>query len=486
MHLDTANIFTQQRADELLKDYKLTPATLGHKLSSGKWIPKQFLLYAAMKVARAIAKGSGRLIISWPPRHGKSQLITKYTPLWCLEHFPDYEIVISSYGADLSTDFGREIRDHILDHTDLLNVRLRQDSKRVAKFLTQANGSVTSVGLGGPITGRGADLLLIDDYIKEIKEAMSITHRDYVYDWFRTTAMTRLEPNATVVIVATRWHRDDLVGRLLRSQPDVWDHVVIPALAEENDLFGREPGEALFPERFDKEYLQEQRELFGSFFFNAIYQQNPSSDEDKKADREWINLVDITPNPLQMRHTRVWDFAGTKGGGDYTAGGLHGFCPRTNNFYIENMIRKQISPGEIEFLVRQTAESDGINTEIVIEQEPGASGKQVIDHYTNNVLPEFRVKGVPTVTSKYIRGHPYLAAAESGKVFMVKGSWNETYLEEFDEIPDGAEDDQFDTSAIAYNEMTGGLKAAPIWGREIKRTNHPDATESVTGLVFGR
>ncbi len=482
----TSNIFAEQRAEELLKDYKLTPATLGHKLSGGEWIPKPFLLYTAMKVAKTIARGGGRLIISWPPRHGKSQLITKYTPLWVLEHFPAYEIVISSYGADLSTDFGREIRDHIQDNPDLLNVRLRKDSKRVAKFITQAGGSVTSVGLGGPITGRGADLLLIDDYIKEIKEAMSLTHRDYVYDWLRTTALTRLEPGATVIIVATRWHRDDLIGRLIRAQPDVWDHLVIPALALKDDLFGRKEGEALFPERFNEEYLRGMKESFGSYFFNAIYQQNPTSDEDKKADRNWIQMVDITPNPALMQRIRVWDFAGTKGGGDWTVGGLYAFCPRTSGYYIENIIRRQISPGEIESLVAQTALADGIATTVVMEQEPGASGKQVTSHYSNNVLPNYRVKGVPTVTSKYVRAHPLLAAAEAGKVFMVRGSWNETWLEEFDEFPYGVEDDQVDTAAIGYNDMTGGIKASPVWGREIGRAGDPRSTEPVTGIVFGR
>jgi len=485
------NIFAQHRAEELLKDWRLTPATLAHKLTRGAWIPKPFLMKVSLKIASAIARGNGRLIVSWPPRHGKSELITVNTPLWIMENFPKKEIVISSYGADLSTDFGRKIRDALTnpDNQELMSSRLRRDSKRLAKFQLEGGTSLTSVGLGGPITGRGADVLLIDDYIKEIKEALSQVHRDYVYNWFTTTAMSRLEPGATVIIVATRWHRDDLIGRLLRDFPGEWEHICIPAIAGENDQFGRAPGEPLFPERQPLERLEEQRRLLGSFFFNAIYQQNPQSEDDKKAFAAWLKFVDVIPSPDEIQWCRAWDMAGTFGQGDYTSGVKVGYNPRTMCFYVDNVIRKRLGAKETKQLIRDTAEIDGVHVHICLEQEPGSAGKAVIEHYTNDVLPEFQVSSALATKTKYVRAHPSLAAAEAGKVYLVKGLWNEAFLKEFDNFPcedESSYDDQVDAYAIAFNYLTKGKRLKPTWGRtfDAKLKGRPNMDKLITGVTW--
>lgn len=490
------NVFAQARADELLQNWKLTPATLAHKVSRGAWIPKPFLMKVSLKIAQTIAKGNGRLLVSWPPRHGKSELITVNTPLWVMENFSGKQIVISSYGADLSTDFGRKIRDILTDpnNAELLSSRIRSDSKRLAKFQLLDNTSVTSVGLGGPITGRGADILLIDDYIKEIKEAMSQAHRDYVYDWFTTTAMSRLEPGATVIIIATRWHRDDLIGRLLRDFSDEWEYIRIPAIAEAGDPFGREVGEPLFPERQPLERLQEQRRLNGSFFFNAIYQQNPQAEEDKKADKAWLQPVTTVHRPEEYMWARIWDMAGTYGDGDYTSGMLLGHHPTTKRNVIQNVLRKRMGPKDTKELVRMTAELDGRHVPVIIEQEPGSSGKAVVEHYRDDVLPEFQVFASPAVQTKYVRAHPALAAAEAGKVdYLAEQAWNKNFLDEFDNFPDDTvPNDQVDCLAIGYNFLTKGKKASPSWGRDTTPqdvqsvASHPQSQAQVTGVVFGR
>ena len=134
-----------------------------------------------------------------------------------------------------------------------------------------------ATGIGGAITGRGADLLLVDDYLKNAKDASSETIRDDIYHWFVSTAMSRLEPGGTVIILATRWHQDDLIGRLLEQAPDVWEYIRIPAIAEENDPLKRAPGEALWPERYNVEWLESQKALFGPYFWAALYRQDPIS-----------------------------------------------------------------------------------------------------------------------------------------------------------------------------------------------------------------
>jgi predicted phage terminase large subunit-like protein len=480
---------SQQDAELLEKismNWRLTPATLAYKLSLGKWIPSPWLLYTAQIVAQAIAKGNGRIIISAPPRHGKSQLIDIYTPVWIMENFPGYHTIMTSYGADLSVDFGRKVRDMIQDNSDLLNVKIRSDARKVDSFLTDTGGGMTSVGLGGAITGKGAHVLLVDDYIKEIKEALSPTYRNYVWNWFTTTAFTRLEPGGTCIIIATRWHSDDLIGRILKAFPGQWTNIVLPAIAEKGDILGRSPGDPLFPERYPTPVLMERLDVLGSAFFQALFQQRPIDEAKKLADGSWLKIVDIHPQPSKLELVRIWDLAATANGGDYTVGTLSAYDRSTGYYYILNVVRKQLSPGDVETLVLNTAIADGTDTEIGIEQEPGSSGKALVEHYQKTVLPEFKVKPIVVANkgAKVLRAQPFLAAAEAGKVFLLAGSWNKTFIDEFDSFP-GEYDDQVDTAAAGYTKLSGKLMYGATWGREMspgigrgRSTSNADARRS--------
>lgn len=449
----------------IASDWKLTPATLAFKLSHGKWIPSPHLLYISKVVAHAVARGNARIIISAPPRHGKSQLIDIYMPVWILQQFPAFSVILASYGAELSEGFGRQARDVIQDNQDLLDIRLRRDSSRVSHFVTESGGSMSAVGLGGAITGRGANVLLIDDYIKEIKEALSPAYREMCWLWFTTVAYTRLEPNGSVIIIATRWHSDDLIGRVLKQWPGQWTNIILPAIAEEGDILGRKVGEPLFPERYPIPVLQDRLEILGTSFFQALFQQRPVDEAKKISDGAWLKICEVAPPISGMRTVRVWDMAATEGGGDYTTGSLCGWVRETNAFYIFNIIRRQISPAEIETVIRNTAISDGIDTEVYIEQEPGSAGKALVEHYQRTVLPEFTVKAIPTTKAKIIRAQPFLAGAEAGNVYLVNGAWNAPFIREFDTFP-GEYDDQVDTTGAAYVVLTGRKVFSATWGRK--------------------
>jgi len=421
-------------------------------------------MYVSQVIAQAIATGGGRIIISAPPRHGKSELIDVYLPAWVLEHFPRSHVILTSYGADLSEGFGRRCRDLILDNEEALNVRLNKSAMRVDDFWTSAGGRMSSVGVGGVITGKGADVLIIDDYIKEIKEALSPAHRDYVWNWFATTAYTRLEPNSTCIIIATRWHSDDLIGRILQRFPGKWTNIVLPAIAEQDDILGRAPGEALFPERYPLHVLMERHEVLGSSFFQALFQQRPVDEARKLADASWLNQVEIVPWQ-NMSLARVWDLAATEEGGDFTVGALCGYDRESGFFYVLNIVRDQLSPQAVEQLVLKTAIADGVSTKIFIEQEGGSAGKALVEHYQNTVLPEFQVENIPVVTAKVIRAQPMLAAAEAGKVFVLKGEWNSDFYQEFDSFP-GLYDDQIDTVGAGYTKLSGKRVYSATWGRK--------------------
>lgn len=486
------NRLIESQIRQLSDNWRLTPATLAHKLNPA-WIMSPHLAHISVKVAVAIAQGNGRLIISVPPRHGKSELITKYTTIWCLEHYPHWNTILATYGAELSTDFGRQVRDIIQGNENLLNVRVRRDVARTGNWKTNEGGGMASVGVGGAITGRGANVLLIDDYIKEIKEAQSQTTRDYIWDWFRSTVRTRIEPGGTCIIIATRWDDDDLIGRILKH--DVrkrWDYIELPAIALEDDVLGRKVGEPLFPERFSLADLEELREDLGSYFFNCLYQQRPEIDSGQLTDPAWLEIIDVLPPLAEMKAARIWDLAATADGGDYTAGTLMAWDSNTTTAYILNVIRKQMSSQSVENKVRATAIVDGVDTPIYIEQEPGASGKALVEHYKNNVLPEFTVEPVPASDGKLTRAQPFLAAAEAGRVKLLVGSWNKAFIEEFKTFPKGDHDDQIDTVAIGFQKLAGKKVFSATWGRHLNsgttRTNKSKGLKRTksAGIIFGR
>lgn len=466
----TTQISNSRALQQALSDWKMTPATFAHKISRGSWIPAKHLMYISSRVAKGIARGNARIIISAPPRHGKSQLVSIYTPGWVLEKYPDKKVILAGYGADLATGFSRQVRDLFLDQDNqtLLSTRLRKDASRVEAFLTEKGGGMYAVGLGGAITGRGAHVLLIDDYIKEIKEALSPTYRDYMWNWFSTTAFTRLEPGGSCIIIATRWHSDDLIGRILKEFPGDWEYIEVPAIAEENDTLGREIGEALFPERYDLARLYELKETLGSIFFQALYQQKPVDETKKLTDSSWFKYKKEIPAEEygHMKSARIWDLAATQDGGDYTAGTKCSYSIRTGIFYVENVIREQYSPDNVEAKVREMAVADGIDVKVGVEQEPGSAGKALVNHYDINVLPEFSVTPIPAVNNKLIRAQPFIAAAEAGKVVLIEGTWNDKFTKEFDDFPGGDNDDQVDTAGAAYTFLTGKKHYSASWGRK--------------------
>ena len=496
--------------------WKLTPATLAHKLSRGKWIPAEHLLYVSAIIAAAIARGNARIIVSMPPRHGKSELLTKYTPVYCLERHPDKHVMLASYGAELATDFGRQVRDIIVENTGgLLNIKLRADTKNVGRFLTPEGGGMFAVGVGGALTGRGADVLLIDDYIKNEEDAESPTIRQKIYNWFVSTAYTRLEPNGSVIIVATRWHLDDLIGRLtIQGQPGMdgidddirdiitgsheslqtvlggsqeWEHIVIPAIAGEDDVIGRSVGEPLFPERYTIEALEKIKSVLGTYYWQALYQQAPIPRSATTA--KAFEAVDIAPNERLMRVVRYWDFAAQAEAGDFTAGIKVAKDLNTGLYYILDVVRGQWSPGQVEAIVRQTAEADEYHVVQLIEQEPGSSGVFVVEQFCNKVLEGYAARGCKSTGDKFIRAQPMYAAAEANRIKMLRRPWNRLLTDEFLLFPDAPHDDQVDCLSGAFKELNNKRYGSVVFGRQVKEAAgiaiRPIGAIN-TGTTFGR
>ncbi len=489
---------TQEELIEIAKglDWRLTPATMAHYLTkdlhkSVRWIPAKHLLYTSSLIAQTIAQGNGRLIVSFPPRHGKSRLISIGTPVWFLDKWPYKHVILTSYGAELATDFGRAARDFAQAREEILNFKVRSDLSRVNQWETTRGGGMFAVGIGGPITGRGADLLLVDDYLKNIKDASSETIRQDNYEWFLTTALTRLEPGGTAIIIATRWNIDDLIGRLRKDTGDEWTEIKLSAFAAKDDPLGRPVGEPLWPERYDEHALEAIKTNMGTFFFEALYQQEPMSRAAGLIDK--IPIIDIQPHYKKLRFTRAWDFGGTLDAGDYTCGALLAEDLELEITYILDIKREQFSPAGVEKLVKDTAIEDGIGTTIVLEQEPGAAGKSFVDYYQRRILKGFTVLASRPSGDKFIRANPLLASMQAGHVSMLRARWNRMLVDEFASFPDGLNDDQVDACATAYNQMYSGIQGGLTWGRKKTATAPADVpaitgrTDSlVQGVVFGR
>lgn len=255
--------------------------------SPGYWKSSSHINLLAKKLMMVERGEIKRLLVFMPPRHSKSENISIHFPAWYLGRNPNKRIILCSYGSDLACTFSGRVKTILEDvGRELFGVI----PKGTLDFwgLLGYGGSFKAAGVLGAITGHGADLMIIDDPIKNDVEANSITYRNRLWEWWITTARSRLEPGASVIICATRWHFDDLTGRLIaqnnkkeeeNSVFEKWEILSFPALAEENDSLGRTKGEALWKERYDEKYLLKTKDAIGHYYFQCLYQQSPKIPE---------------------------------------------------------------------------------------------------------------------------------------------------------------------------------------------------------------
>ena len=237
-----------------------------------------------------------RLLVTMPPRHGKSELASRYLPAWYLLVRPEHRVILASYEADFASSWGRKARDVVEELGPHFGVVVNDASSAANRWdIKDQEGGMVTAGAGGPITGRGADLFIIDDPIKNAEDAMSPTIRAKIWDWYLSTAYTRLEPEAVMVIIQTRWHSDDLAGKLLQHEPGLWHWLNLPALCTGDDLLGRARGEALWPERYSAEALAGIRGTIGARWFEALYQQKPLTEQGNMFKREWFAIAEEVP-----------------------------------------------------------------------------------------------------------------------------------------------------------------------------------------------
>ncbi len=299
---------------EVLRNlWKVSPASFAVKLSKEDrvpWAAAPHLQLISRKILDLVAGRTPRLIVTLPPRHGKSELISKWTPTWFLENWPWKRVILTSYEADFAATWGRKVRDLIVRHKDVLNCQLDPNTSAANYWQTTEGGGMATAGVGGPITGKGADLFIIDDALKNSQEANSYTIREKLYEWYMSTARTRLEPGAGMIIMFTRWHRDDLIGRLLtkmyEGDGETWEVVNFPALAVDDDVLGRARGDALWPERYDKQALLGLKGSMSPKVWSALFQQDPSDDDDVGNVYHTWDAANVRPGEYDPQLPLVW------------------------------------------------------------------------------------------------------------------------------------------------------------------------------------
>lgn len=437
---------------------------------------------------QVVAGSINRLMIFAPPQHGKSELVSVRLPAYWLGRRSDDPIILSSYGADLAESKSRQTRDVVQSSEykalfgDLspseIPVMLRLDSRAVRRWqLAGRRGSMLAVGVGGPVTGHGAALGIIDDPFENWEQAQSETFRDKVWDWYRGTFRTRIWEGGAIVLIMTRWHEEDLAGRLLRDQPGDWTVLRLPALAEtqeerdyndrrmgvatgQADPLRREPGEALAPSRYSAGEMTRIRRDVGSLVFAAEYQGAPTAAEGTLIKRNWLQVVPNPPTEVWGR-IRYWDKAGSVSkSAKYTAGvklayGTDGLL------YIEHVVRGQWTTGDRRNVMKQTAQADGQDVLIGIEQEPGSSG---LDSVADDIrlLLGYAVFADRPSGDKDTRLMPFVAQAEGSNVRLVAGQWNQEYIDEMCAIPNGRYRDQADATAGALNRLVEALETQSV------------------------
>ena len=422
---------------------------------------------AILDALEQVAEGeTQRLILLLPPGSAKSTYASKLFPAWWFARHPNSAVIAASHTAGLSEHFGRSVRGLIQEHSTQLGVCVRSDARAAGRFLTAEGGEYFSVGVHGAVTGRRADLALVDDPIKSFADAESRQAREHLWNWFRSELVTRLKPGGRIVLVMTRWHVDDLAGRLIAQGG--WTVVRLPALAEVGDPLGRNVGEALWPEWEDKPALLEKQAMLGERQFAALFQQAPWRSEGRIFDPRHFRVVDAVP---QGTTVRAWDLAATAPDGndpDWTVG-LRLVRLEGGGFCVDDILRFRGEVGAVYDAIRATALRDGVSVEVGLPQDPGQAGRSQIMFLTQS-LAGYRVNASPESGSKIVRAMPVASQVSSGCLSMRRAEWNRAFLDEVSQFPNGSKDDQVDALSRAFAMLFEGSVPArfthvPLLGR---------------------
>jgi len=427
------------------------------------WVHKDICQRLEKFSEQVANKESPRLMLFMPPRHGKSTLASVAFPAWHIGRHPDHEFISCSYSGSLAMNFSRKVR-QLLREPVYKNVfeksRLDKDSQSVESWQTTQGGGYVAAGVGGGITGKGANILVIDDPVKNREDAESENNREATWDWYTSTAYTRLSPGGGILVILTRWHDDDLAGKLLRHAEegaDQWEVIKYPAIAEEDEKF-RKVGESLHPERYNVDALEQIRKAIGPRDWSALYQQNPVSDEGDYFSREMIRYFDY--DEIDTSHLNfycAWDLAiGQRDRNDYSVGIVVG-VDEYDTLYVVDVVRGKYDGFE---LVEQILDLYETWRPSIVGIERGhiemALGPFLQKRTRERGLNEAYFKDLKVgKRDKEARARAIQGRMQQGMVYFPKDAiWTGPMVAELLRFPNGTHDDQVDALAWIGLMMT--------------------------------
>lgn len=404
-----------------------------------------------------------RLAIFMPPRHGKSELASVRFPAWYLGRNPDKRVITCSYGSELALDFSQQTKDVLAseEYQALFSdTHLSRKTNRRDRWKIEGRrGGLLAAGVGGSITGFGADLLIIDDPVKNDQDANSKTIRERNWNWFGATAYTRLEDNGAIVLIQTRWHKDDLSGKLLdmmHGGGEQWEVLDLPAFATGDEDWGiygkRSAGQALWQSKYSEADLERIRGVMGEYWFSALYQQDPRLLDGNILDSRLLVGINKNALPPLVKVCRFWDLAfSERDGADYLAGALCGIDAH-GRFYILDMMRLRGGWTQNKRRIYQMAQADGQNVHVIIESNGTQLGyyQQVKDELRSHLVYRGDPQG-----DKPMRASLWGSRLEDGIIYCVRGNWNPALFAEMDDFPHGDHDDQVDAVSGAWAYLVG-------------------------------
>ena len=395
-------------------------------------------------------KNSPRLLIEAPPRHTKSELGSRRFPAYVIGKHPDWQLITSTYSGDFATDFGRDVRDIVSsqDYKNLFQTRLRADSAAVNRWQTEQGGVYVSVGVGGPITGRGAHIALIDDPLKNQQDADSETIKDNIWKWFTSTLYTRLMPGGGIVIIMTRWAEDDLAGMALKQEN--FRRVRLPAVTD---------GKALWPEWYPIEALDKIKAVMPSRQWQALYQQDPTPEEGTYFSRDSVTRYVLGEQPAQLHRYITTDFAVTeKATADYTVFGDWGVDSDGHWWLLDRYKDQSTASKWINVL------SDWIKAKkpLKVFGESGVIRRSIEDFLKHQMRSKNAYASVEWITrtrDKVAMAAAFRGLLEQGMIHIPLTDWGEDLVTELLKFPAGEHDDQVDMCTLLGLAVTQGVAA---------------------------
>ena len=433
-------------------------ATYCYFVHKGKWIDTKFHKFLAKKVQKFVETPTGNpydiLVLSCPPQHGKSLTVTETFPSWYIGKHPDKRIIIACYNDDFAGKFGRRNKGKIDEYgRQIFDVKLKKSSDRDME-VADHDGSIITRGIMSGITGNSGDLIIIDDPIKNRQEADSQTYRERLWEEWQNSIKSRTQSGTKIIIIQTRWHEDDLSGRVIREEQNV-EVVNISVEAEADDILGRQVGDALCPEiGKDNKWLQMFKQSYltdpnggGVRAWNALYLGRPTSAEGNMFKREWWKYYSKLPDNIQFLGISVDATFKDNDTSDFVA--IQVWGKLNGDYYLIDLIKRRMDFPETLRAIRHMADKYPNKHSILIEDK--ANGSAIISmlkHEIGGIIP------ITPKESKIARASAISGIVEGGNVYLPEyADYVGEFVEEFASFPNGAHDDMVDACTQFINHF---------------------------------